>query len=128
MKNFHVIIVSALIVLGIFFAGCTSTTTSNAPVQTLSTIKPASSNSDFTFVEDHSNKAENYIGGTIKSNTDKTYSYVQVTINLYDASGAQIGSTVANTNNLEPYGTWKYKAPVFYKDVATYKVMTVTAV
>ena len=42
MKNSHVIVVSALIVLGIFFAGCMNTTTTvNTPVQTLSTIKPA---------------------------------------------------------------------------------------
>jgi hypothetical protein len=134
MQNSHVIILTALIILGIFSAGCTSTSSSTVtPVKTLTPLSKAtaavttvSSQGDFTFVEDHSDKADGYIGGTIKSNTDKTYSYVQVSINLYDASGAQIGSTIANTNNLEPYGTWKYKAPVLYKDVATYKVMTVT--
>ena len=30
-----------------------------------------------------------YIEGEIKNNTNKTYSYVQVTFNLYDANGAQ---------------------------------------
>jgi hypothetical protein len=35
---------------------------------------------------------------------------VQVTFNLYDKSGAQLGTAVDNINNLEPNGTWKYKA------------------
>ena len=42
-----------------------------------------------------------YITGSIKNNTDKQYSYVQVTFNLYDADGAQIGTALANINNLE---------------------------
>jgi len=51
-----------------------------------------------------------YIEGEIKNNTDKQYSYVQVTFILYDADGAQLGTAMANINNLEPNGTWKYKA------------------
>lgn len=54
-----------------------------------------------------------YIEGTIKNNTDDTYSYVQVSFNLYDEEGNQIGSAWTNINYLQPKGTWKYKAPVF---------------
>lgn len=50
--------------------------------------------------------------GTVRNNTGKTYSYVQVEFNLYDESGAQVGSTFANVNNLEPGGTWRFEAVV----------------
>ncbi len=139
MQNSHVIIVCALIVMGIFFAGCTNTTTTaNSPVQTLSTIKPAgtttavaaSSQDTLTLVESHVETGDygtRYVVGTIKNNVNKQFTYVQVTINEYDSSGAQIGSTLANANNLEPYGTWKFKAPVLDKDATDFKVMTATA-
>ncbi|HBQ87200.1 MAG TPA: DUF3426 domain-containing protein [Syntrophomonas sp.] len=66
-----------------------------------------------------------YIIGTVKNNTTKQYTYVQVEINLYDASGAQVGSTLANANNLEPNGAWKFKA-IATEDFATYKIKDVT--
>ncbi|MGE5590998.1 MAG: FxLYD domain-containing protein [Bacillota bacterium] len=52
-----------------------------------------------------------YVTGTVKNNSNKKYSYAQVEINLYDKDGNQVGSTLANINNLEPGGTWKFKAP-----------------
>lgn len=58
------------------------------------------------------------ITGTIKNDTDKTFSYVQVEFNLYDDAGNQVGSTMANINNLESYGTWSFKAAVL-EDNAT---------
>ena len=67
-----------------------------------------------------------YIGGTIRNNTDKTYSYVQVQINLYDNSGAQVGSTLANINNLEPHATWRFKAIVLEDSAKTAKVKAIT--
>jgi hypothetical protein len=138
MKNSFWIIVSALIVLGILSAGCTSTTTTaNTPVQTLSTIKPAGTTTttvttaqdDLTLVESHVETGDygaRYVVGTVKSNVNKQFTYVQVTINEYDSSGAQVGSTLANTNNLEPYGTWKFKAYVLDKDATDFKVMKIT--
>ena len=59
----------------------------------------------FTLEEGHIGSTDEYgirykIEGTIKNNTDKQYSYVQVTFNLYDKDGAQIGSALANINNL----------------------------
>ena len=53
-----------------------------------------------------------YIVGTVKNNSNKQYSLVQVQFNLYDANGNQVGSTMDNVNNLEPHGTWRYKALV----------------
>lgn len=69
-----------------------------------------------------------YIEGTIKNNTDKKYSYAQVTFNLYDSDGSQIGTAIANINDLEPNGTWKFKA-IGSGDgskVASYKLSEIT--
>lgn len=67
-----------------------------------------------------------YITGTIKNNTNKQYSYVQVTFNLYDADGAQIGTALANINNLEANGTWKFKAIGTTEKPASYKLAEIT--
>lgn len=66
-----------------------------------------------------------YITGTIKNNTNKNYTYVQVEINLYDAQGNLINSTLDNINNLEPNGTWKFKA-MTTNEFTTYKIKDVT--
>lgn len=68
-----------------------------------------------------------YIIGTIKNNTKNTYIYVQVSFNLYDKSGAQIGSTMDNINNLEPGGTWKFKALILEDDAVKFKLADITA-
>ena len=67
-----------------------------------------------------------YIVGTVKNNSSKQYGYAQIEFNLYDASGAQVGSAMANINNLEPNGTWKFKALAFEDDFKTYKIKDVT--
>ena len=51
-----------------------------------------------------------YIEGTVKNNTNKDYSYVQIEFNVYDKDGSIIGSCFDNINNLEGNGTWKIKA------------------
>lgn len=80
-------------------------------------------------VINHSTESDSfatYIVGSVKNNTNKQYKYVQVEVNLYDADGAQVGSTLANTNNLEPGGTWKFKTMATTKDFASYKIKNVT--
>ncbi len=63
------------------------------------------------------------ICGTVINNTDKTYGYAQIEINLYDKSGAQIGSTMDNINNLAPHTKWNFKAVVIEDGVASYKIV-----
>ncbi len=59
-----------------------------------------------------------YIVGIVVNESDRQYDYVQVSINLYDGSDVQVGSTFDNVNNLEPGGTWRFRALVF-EDTAT---------
>lgn len=67
-----------------------------------------------------------YVTGHIRNNTNKEYLYVQVSINLYDDAGTQVGSTLANVNNLAPGGTWAFEA-LITSDLATqYRIVDIT--
>lgn len=59
---------------------------------------------------DSSNEYAASITGTLTNNSDQDKSYIQVEYRLYDASGAQIGTALANTNNLKAGGSWKFEA------------------
>lgn len=95
-----------------------NTSQSSSQSQTMKPAKPALP--DLQLIESHteSDSFARYVIGTVKNNTDHQYKYVQVEINLYDSSGAQVDSTLANANNLEPKGTWKFKSmPIVNKNV-----------
>ena len=51
-----------------------------------------------------------YIEGVVTNNLDKDYSYVQIEFICYDKDGNNLGTALANTNNLLGKQTWKYKA------------------
>ena len=67
-----------------------------------------------------------YIAGKVRNNANRTYSYVQVEINLYDDAGNQVGSTLANTNNLEPGQVWAFRAVILESRATKFKVVRVT--
>jgi len=50
------------------------------------------------------------IVGRVRNNTDRPYSYAQITFSLFDNGGNQVGTTIANIANLEPRAVWKFKA------------------
>lgn len=50
------------------------------------------------------------INGAMKNISGKTLSYVQLTFALFDSDGAQIGTAIANINNLTADSVWKYSA------------------
>lgn len=68
------------------------------------------------------------ISGVYTNKADKDLSYVQVSYNLFDADGNQIGTALANTNNLSDGGTWKFEAfgSAAVDQVASYKIGDVT--
>jgi hypothetical protein len=74
----------------------------------------------------HGQYGNRTIAGTVANSTGKTYGYVQVEINLYDGSGAQVGSTLANVNNLAPGAVWKFEAPVLEDSATRYEVKDIT--
>jgi hypothetical protein len=89
-------------------------------------VEPKKPNLEIIDSKVESDQFMRYIVGTVKNNSKKQYSYVQVEINLYDESGNQIGSTLDNINNLEPGATWRFKAIVIEEDAAKYKIKDVT--
>lgn len=77
---------------------------------------------------DTSNPYDVKITGTLVNNTDEDKSYLQIEYNLYDADGAQIGTALANINNLKAGGTWKFEAASMEKseDVANWERVDVS--
>lgn len=66
-----------------------------------------------------------YVTGKIRNNTDKTYSYVQVEINLYSGDNL-VGSTLDNVNNLGPGEIWEFNALVLEDSVDSFKIVGIT--
>lgn len=67
-----------------------------------------------------------YVVGIVRNNTDHAYDYAQVSINVYNHNGVQVGSVMDNINNLEPHGLWNFKAIVTEKDAASFKITKVS--
>lgn len=128
---FWVIIVAVVIIIGSSAAGGDDTTKTDAgsgsqsgQVQTeKQTQKEDLEVTDLNMTTD---EISTKITGKVINNTDKTYSYVQVTFSLYDSEGALLGTALANVNNLEGGGVWKFEAVSFEKNVASYKLTEVT--
>ena len=51
-----------------------------------------------------------YMRGKLINNTGKNYSYVQITAEIYNSSGAKIGDCLDNTSGLSAGGVWAYEA------------------
>ena len=68
------------------------------------------------------------ISGVYTNKAGKDLNYVQVSYNLFDADGNQIGTALANTNNLADGGTWKFEVfgSAAVDEVASYKIGDVT--
>lgn len=69
-----------------------------------------------------------YVEGTVKNNTDKNYSYVDIELSVYDKDGNNLGSCYDNNSNLEANGSWKFKAicdgdPT---EIASYKLVEIS--
>lgn len=67
-----------------------------------------------------------YVTGRVRNNTSRTCNYVQVSVNLYNSEGTQVGSTLDNVTNLEPGGVWEFKAVIANEDATGFKVAEVS--
>ena len=67
------------------------------------------------------------VTGTITNTSGTAKSYVQVSFGLYDASGALLGTALANVNNLASGTDWKYSAIGAVARFATCKAADVSA-
>ena len=129
MKKKALVLLVGLLAASAVFARCgVSQTTQTATNGTGTTQTEQKEKKEDLEVLEHSVVQDGYLSyvvGKIKNNTNRTYSYVQVSINLYKGE-SQAGSTLANVNNLEPGGTGEFKAMVTNTDATSYKIVDVT--
>ena len=85
------------------------------PVQDLELLDYSSTNDDYF----------RYATGHIRNNTDKTYSYVQVEINLYSGD-TLVGSTLDNITNLAPGDEWEFSALITEDSADSFKIVDIT--
>lgn len=127
-----VAVVVVIVIIAAIVNGGNTSTGASANSETKGTAQASNSGNswdDKFEVKDLKIATKDYVTkvtGTIVNKTDKEYGYLQVEINEYDASGAQVGSTLANVNNLEAKGTWKFEAIVTEDSTKTVKVKDVT--
>lgn len=76
----------------------------------------------------YSGEYDSGVQGTIKNNSQFAYSYVSVEFTLYDRQGNQVGTASDNATNLEPYRTWKYKAPIFEDSATKFRFVKIEAI
>lgn len=121
--------------LAFTLAGCSSDATTETTASEAASTEAASTEAapveDYAVSDetlDTSNPYAAYITGTLTNNKDTDVSYVQVEYVLYDADGAQIGTALANTNNLKAGGSWKYEAYVTADaaSIATFELAEIT--
>lgn len=68
--------------------------------------------------------------GTAKNPTNKKYSYAQIEFSVYDASGNNLGTALANINNLSSGDTWNFEASLLSfpsSRPTSYKLVDITA-
>lgn len=70
-----------------------------------------------------------YIKGSFTNTSGKELTYVQLSYNLFDADGNQIGTAFANTSNLADGTTWKFEAMCSQdsNDISSFRLGDVTA-
>lgn len=68
-----------------------------------------------------------YIVGIVKNNSSQHFKYAQISFITYNGKGEQIGTSWANISDLEPRGTWKFKAHLTNEEVNTVKFSKITA-
>jgi archaellum component FlaG (FlaF/FlaG flagellin family) len=119
-------LVSLFVVCGVVSVMSTSGTATTTALKTVS--KAASSNLEL--LEGYKAIRGEYgnvtIVGKVKNNGSHEYSYAQITFNLYDKNGSQVGSALANVNNLEAGGVWKFSAACIDGNFDSFKFKEIT--
>ncbi len=126
------IVVVALIAIGAIgsMAGKGAKSESSSADDSAATEQTAEEQEPYTISEEAEDRSDYYfkITGILTNNSDSDKDYIQVEYVLYDADGNQIGTALANTNNLKAGGTWKYEATSFKtpEEVASWERAEVT--
>lgn len=66
--------------------------------------------------------------GTATNTTDTELSYVQISVAFLDETEAQIGTSMANTNNLAPGQRWKWEAMLMDMNTSAVDSASITGI
>ena len=133
---FKWVLIAALVLIGIIaFAGgggSSSSSNTSSGQNAIQTINNVSSKSKLEEVTAPQAVSKGYgimsIEGSMKNISGKTLSYAQITFALYDKDGAQVGTAVANINNLTKDSVWKYSAtPLTMDEWASFELTEIDA-
>ena len=123
-------IVIIVIIALLIFISLPGTEEESKPQTGVTTEEPKE---DLTLQSGHKGYADEYnisyyIEGTVKNNTDKKYSYVDIEFSVYDKDGNNLGSCYDNNSNLDPNGSWKFKAICSGEpsEIASYKLVEIS--
>lgn len=81
----------------------------NATQKTKETAKEIKKEYEIENVDIEKDEFSTYVTGVLKNNGGKK-GYVQITVPCYDKNGAKLGDALANVNDIEANGKWKFKA------------------
>jgi hypothetical protein len=93
-------------------------TTARAPKRTVAAfaVVPEVAESPLLIVVGDESARDRYdaqwLNGMVVNQTGKAYRFVQISYDLFDSTGAQIGTASANTRGLEPHGRWLFKTVI----------------
>lgn len=111
------IVIVLLVVVGVAAGGAGSSNGTSSDSSSSSSeptaVQQTEKKEEYTITDEAVDTSNQYmftINGTLTNNSDSDKSYIQVSYNLYDSDGAQVGTALANTNNLKAGGTWKFSA------------------
>jgi len=88
-------------------------------------------NDSFGWVEEPTGSTDSiglsHIKGIVKNTSDKAYSYVGISFNLYDGSGNQVGTATAAINDLGAGSTWRFDALGSGSGVSRFEFVSIDA-
>lgn len=86
-------------------------------------------NDSFEWVETATGNTDSYgivhVKGIVKNISTKTYSYLQISFNLYDSSGNQVDTATATIRNLKAGGTWSFDAVSMNGNVSRFEFSSI---
>jgi hypothetical protein len=74
------------------------------------------SNKDVEVVQVHVNRADMNVAGTVRNNTAHAIAVTDVTFNLTDKTGSQVGAVTGHIENLPPKTTKDFQFPIKQRD------------
>ena len=126
IRNVTIMVVALLFLVGaiVYFVASFSSIDSKDKLEITNTELVVDS-----YVIDSTTYYNVYVQGTAKNISNKNYSYASVEFSVYDADNNNLGTALANINNLASGDTWQFNAMLINTATSaptTYKLVKIT--